>query len=66
VKPDSKPPFDKQCRAKLYFPDFSICLNNKKSNCQFALHFGFGLLCKHPLHKEIVARTIADDEAANK
>ena len=61
-------PDSENCRAKqLTSLDYELvdCLV-KHPLCNFALHFGSGLLCRHPQRKEIVERTKAMlDDSAN-
>lgn len=62
--------YSPECRAKTLTAreikplDFSICQTNEayRRNCKFARDLGHGIvICKHPLHAEIVARTVAAD-----
>jgi hypothetical protein len=60
-------PDSENCRAKGFSSsDYELvnCLVEHPL-CNFALHFGSGLLCRHPRRKEIVERTKAmlDDSA---
>jgi citrate lyase beta subunit len=48
------------CRARRSgFGDYVDCLSEFSSQCQHALAFGYGKLCRHPDRFEIVARTEA-------
>ncbi len=67
VKGDGLPDSD-NCRAKGFTSlgyELVDCLIEHPL-CDFVLHFGSGLLCRHPQRKEIVERTKAMlDDSAN-
>jgi len=60
----AKPPFAPECCAKELLSTISICLSEQKSPCKFKLNFDNEVLCQHPLHKSIVARTVANAKVA--
>lgn len=46
------------CKARdLGLPDFVECLCPEYAACRHALGFGYSILCRHPLRREIVRRT---------
>ena len=54
-------PDGENCRAREFTSlDYELvdCLIEHPL-CNFALHFGYGILCRHPRRKEIVERTKA-------
>ena len=70
---DAIPPIDPVCRARTLAGiqgkplGFAVCQTNEdyRRHCKFAHDFGHGIAtCHHPLHEEIVARTVAADTPA--
>lgn len=47
-----------KCNAKILAGDLVRCLSPEQAvSCAYALPFGEGFLCKHPLRKEIIRNT---------
>ena len=46
-----------QARAVGEIADFSECLTKQPTGCTYGVPFGESRFCRHPQHKEIVART---------
>ena len=68
-QPGAAPPFDPRCRARkptqpnMIPRGFAICHAMGYDPCQYAVDLGQRLvLCRHPLHADIVARTVATDQ----
>jgi hypothetical protein len=53
------PAFLPTCRARalLGVTDFAECLTEHPFDCPHRLCFGYSSFCRHPQHREIVART---------
>lgn len=55
-----------ECRGKRIADDVVDCVTPNPNLCPYSMSFGYSYFCRHPLRKEIVARTLELEQADNK
>ena len=50
VRNQRRVPDPEKCRTRYLWPplDFSECLVKNPDGCEYAVHFGSGVICRHP------------------